>query len=157
MDRYRVGDRIISFDEFATKIVETLRQYRYADLDQLVFVLKARKEDINFVLKEVIVKYVKANPNITIRQVCTRLCVKSDFIEELINEGRIEFNDLNELNEIKNEQGEVQKNTQELIHNMKRRDAINALQASTRPHNHQIKEDVKIKTIHQGFHIKKDK
>ena len=57
MDRYRVGDRIISFDEFATKIVETLRQYRYADLDQLMYVLKARKEDINFVLKEVIVNY----------------------------------------------------------------------------------------------------
>lgn len=161
MDRYRVNGTFISFDQFANKIVEMLRTFKYADLEQLSIVLKARKDDIDKVLKDFIVKYVKANPNITIRQVCTRLCVKVDFIQELIEEGRIEFKDVPEeeksIDAIIKEQASIADLNNQAIEQIKRRDAIGGLNVAASTIKQTPKEPEKKSSIGL-FHVyKKDK
>jgi len=159
MDRYRVNGNFISFDQFANKIIEMLRTFKYADLDQLSFTLKARKDDVDKVLKDFIVKYVKSNPNITIRQVCTRLCVKADFIKELIEDGRIEFKDglkEDEIDEILAEQAETVELNNQAIEELKRRDTLTTLKQVSNTLKSTKKEENKPKV--GLFHVyKKDK
>ena len=65
MNIYRVNGISIDEDRFKEKIVDTLDTYKYASIEQLSYILKAKQSDIKNVLDEIIIWYVRQNPNVS--------------------------------------------------------------------------------------------
>lgn len=127
MNLYRVNGITIDEDSFKYKIINALSIYKFASLEQLVVVLKAKPRDINEVLDDIIISYIKGNPGKSYIQVCKDLNVKSDFIEELIEEGRLEVQDVS-FDSLKQMEEQVNEITDNAIHDMKNREIISSLQ-----------------------------
>ena len=90
-DVYRVNGITIDEGKFKDKIINALAEYNFATIEQLVVILKAKAIDIANVLDAIIISYIKENPGKSYAEVCMDLNVRSEFIEKLIKEGRIEL------------------------------------------------------------------
>ena len=126
MNIYRVNGISIDEDRFKEKIVDTLDTYKYASIEQLSYILKAKQSDIKNVLDEIIIWYVRQNPNVSYRKICVDLSVKSEFIEELVEEGRLEEKDLI-TDDIKEMEKQIAKTTTTAIKAVQRRETIQQL------------------------------
>ena len=126
MNIYRVNGISIDEDRFKEKIVDTLDTYKYASIEQLSYILKAKQSDIKNVLDEIIIWYVRQNPNVSYRKICVDLSVKSEFIEELVEEGRLEEKDLI-TDDIKEMEKQIAKTTTTAIKDVQRRETIQQL------------------------------
>ena len=138
---YRVNGTMMNEEKFREKICATLIDYRFATLQQLSVIMKARLNDVQSVLDEIIVNYVKQNPNKTYGQVCTELFVRSEFIEKLIEEKRLEIRDASSFGDIKNLEVEISKQTALNVEEAKKRAAITGLQGSITQPKVIIKEE----------------
>ncbi len=123
MKIYRVNSSMINEDYFKERIISALDIYKFATIEQLSFVLKARKDDIQEVLESIIIWYVKENENASYKQVCIDLNVKSDYIEKLVEEGRLEEKGPIP-DEVKQVENAMAKATSEAISDIRRREAI---------------------------------
>ena len=65
MNLYRVNGITIDEDRFKEKILDTLKNYKFASLSDLAVLLKAKQKDIYDVLGNIIVAYVRENPTKT--------------------------------------------------------------------------------------------
>lgn len=126
MNIYRVNGVSIDEDRFKEKIVDTLDIYKFATIEQLSYVLKARQSDIKNVLDEIIIWYVRQNPNISYRKLCIDLSIKSEFIERLVEEGRLEEKDILSQ-DLKDMEQSISKATSQRIKEVQRRATIVAL------------------------------
>lgn len=127
MNIYRVNGITIDEESFKNKIIQALSKYKFASLEQLVIVLKARPRDIKEVLDNIIVAYIKENPGKSYIEVCRDLNVKSNFIEDLIADGRLEAHDVS-FDSLKQIETEVSKITSDAVRSIQNREIINGLQ-----------------------------
>ena len=126
MTVYRVNGITIDEETFRHKIITALSTYKCASLEQLSAVLKAKPVDIQNVLDTIIIAYIKANPGKSYVEVCTDLNVKSDFIEKLIDEGRLEVTNVS-FDILKQIESERVKETSAAVRKMQNREAIMGL------------------------------
>lgn len=96
---YRYNGNYIRYNEFKTNIMECLREYKYATSSIIACVKQANEKDVLCSIKDLIVEYIKDNPHVLIKDVCEELKVKSSYIKDLVNEGRIDI-DPKELNNL---------------------------------------------------------
>lgn len=128
MNLYRVNGITIDEDSFKYKITNALSVYKFASLEQLVVVLKAKPRDINEVLDDIIISYIKENPGKSYIQVCKELNVKSEFIEDLIDEGRLEVQDVS-FDSLKQMEEQVSEITNSAVRDMQNREILSGLQS----------------------------
>ena len=128
MNLYRVNGITKDEESFKNKIIQALSIYKFASLEQLVVVLKAKPRDIKEVLDNIIVAYIKENPGKSYIEVCRDLNVKSNFIEGLITDGRLEAHDTS-FDSLKQIESEIGKITSAAVRNIQNREIINGLQS----------------------------
>lgn len=87
---YMVNGSMIDEDIFKRKILNMLEIYHYASIEELSLLLRAKHRDINYLLDGIIISYIKANPSKTYNEICKDLKVRSQYIERLIEDGRVE-------------------------------------------------------------------
>ena len=141
MNIYRINGMMMNEQVFREKICNALINYNYASIKDLSLVLKAKPMDIEKELNEIIVNYIKQNPDKTYAEVCMELFVRSEFIEKLIAEGRLEIKSSGSLDGIKALQEEVSKQTTSNIKEAQKREAISGLQGTMSRPKIIIKED----------------
>lgn len=96
---YRYNGNYIRYDEFKTNIMECLREYKYATSSIISYVKQANEKDVLCAIKDLVVEYIKDNPHTLIKDVCEELKVKSSYVKDLVDEGRIDI-DPKELNNL---------------------------------------------------------
>ena len=96
-----------------------LKTYRYADSVQLAFALKASANDVTEIIENHIIDYLKANEEISVKDFCRKFYIKVDYVEKLVQEGRLECSE--DLSEIKAEAGAVQQQNKQAFEQLKRR------------------------------------
>lgn len=129
MNTYRVNGISIDEDRFKEKIINTLDTYKYASIEQLSFILKAKQSDIQNVLDDIIIWYVKQNPNVSYKKICIDLSIKSEYVEKLVEEGRLEEKD-HITDDIKKLEEQIAKTTSTNIKKIQRREIIQQLNKS---------------------------
>ena len=120
---YRVNGITIDEEKFRNKIKDTLTKYQFATIEQLVVVLKAKAKDISDILDSIIISYIKENPGKSYASVCTELYIRAEFIEKLIDEGRIEMKVL-PLEELKLKEELISQITAASVKEVQTREAI---------------------------------
>ena len=129
---YKVNGINTDKDTFMTKIVEALDTAKFASIDQLAIMLKARQSDIKKVLQDIIIWYVREHAGVSYSSLCLDLNVKSEYVDELVAAGRL-F-DKNDVSKEKQEVLKVQKTAEEVtsqfIKDLQRKEAIRGLSQS---------------------------
>lgn len=145
MEVFKVNGINIDKDTFMSKIVDTLDMIKFANIEQLSIILKARQSDVKKVLEDVIIWYVKNHPGVSYTNICIDLSVKSEFIDELIEEGRLI--DDGEFAKQREELLKLEKSAEEItskyVRDVQRREAIRGLSdsiASSNIDNSQLKK-----------------
>lgn len=87
---YMVNGSMMDEDVLKRKILNMLDIYNYASIEELSLLLRAKHRDINYLLDCIIISYIKANPSKTYNEICKDLKVRSQYIERLIEDGRVE-------------------------------------------------------------------
>lgn len=128
MNIYRINGITIDEDSFKYKIIQALAVYKFASLEQLAVVLKAKPRDINEVLDKIIISYIKENVGKSYIEVCKDLNVKSVFIENLIADGRLEAHNVS-FDSLKQMEEEVSEITKNAVRNMQNGEIISGLQS----------------------------
>ena len=132
MEIFKVNGINIDKDTFMRKIVETLDVIKFANIDQLSIILKAKHSDVHNMLQDVIIWYVKNHPGISYTDLCIDLSVKSEYVDELIDEGRI-F-DSSDFSKQREELLKIEKTTEPLtakfVRDVQRKEAIRGLSNS---------------------------
>ena len=152
MEVFKVNGITIDKDTFMSKIVDILDNVRFATIEQLSILLKAKQSDIHNVLLDVVVWYVKNHPGITYTKLCIDLSVRSEYVDELISDGRI-F-DKNAILKEKADLLKIEKAAEEVtnkyVRDVQRREAIRGLSSSIATTN----TDVPQKRMINKFHTK---
>lgn len=117
---YRVDGDYITKENFIVKIFNTLQEYHFAEVAFLAMVLKAHPSEVHEVLLDGIILYLKEEPETEMKSLCSELYVKSKYILELYESGRIDIKE-NEMNDISLEFFEAERKAE---HDNKRRYAI---------------------------------
>ncbi len=125
---YRVNGITIDEEKFRSKIIDALNEYQFATIEQLTIILKAKAKDISDVLDNIIISYIKENPGKSYASVCTDLHIRAEFIEKLIEEGRIEMKVL-PLEELKQKEELISQITAASVKEVQTRNAILGLQS----------------------------
>ena len=132
MEVFRVNGINIEKDVFMSKIVDALDTAKFATVEQLAIMLKARQSDIKTVLEDIIIWYVKEHPNVPYQNLCIDLNIRSEYIDNLIDEGRLIENSA--FSEFRRQLREIEKSasivTNQFIKDLQRREAIRGLQGS---------------------------
>jgi hypothetical protein len=132
MEIFKVNGINIDKDTFMRKIVETLDVIKFANIDQLSIILKAKHSDVHNMLLDVIIWYVKNHPGISYTDLCIDLSVKSEYVDELIDEGRIFDN--SDFSKQREELLKIEKTTEPLtskfVRDVQRKEAIRGLSNS---------------------------
>ena len=150
MEVFRVNGINIEKDVFMTKIVDALDIAKFATIDQLAVMLKAKHNDIKTVLQDTIIWYVKQHPNVPYQNLCIDLNIRSEYVDELIAEGRLEENSayLEFKNQLTNIEESATALTTQFIKDLQRREAIRGLQGSiSKPAN----DDLSLRKVNKFF------
>ena len=152
MEVFRVNGINIEKDVFMSKIVDALDTAKFATVEQLAIMLKARQSDIKTVLEDIIIWYVKEHPNVPYQNLCIDLNIRSEYIDNLIDEGRLIENSA--FSEFRRQLREIEKSasvvTNQYIKDLQRREAIRGLQSSmnTRPTSN---DELTLKRVNKFF------
>jgi len=150
MKVFKVNGIAIEEDTFMRKIIETLDTAKFATCEQVSMILKARVVDVSEVMDNIIVWYVKNNPGVSYNKLCLDLSIKSEYVDKLILEGRIE--DQSEFAQARKELLSIEASSSEItnqfIKDMKRREAIKGLSQQISQKENPI---VKTKTVNKFF------
>ena len=135
MEVFRVNGINIEKDVFMSKIVDALDVAKFATIDQLAIMLKARQVDVKEVLEDIIIWYVKEHPNVPYQNLCIDMNIRSEYVDELISDGRLIENSA--FSEFRRQLKEIEKSaslvTNQFIKDLQRREAIRGLQSSLAP------------------------
>ena len=129
MEAYTVNSILIDKDTFMRKIIETLDVVKFANVEQLSFLLVAKPKDVKSVLLDIIVWYIKNNPGTTYKELCIDLSIKSEYVDELVKAGVI-FQSVDvskDRIDIKNVEKSTLEITNQFIKEEKRKRAIRGL------------------------------
>lgn len=126
-DVYRVNGRFVDKEGFIRILFSKLLEYPFSKEEFLSQVIKASPSLIKEFLLDGIVMYLKDNPNVRVADACKELKVHSDFIDILVEDGRVimtpaEIQNLrDELYEKQNESlvSNKQKHRQQLANELK--------------------------------------
>ena len=132
MEVFRVNGINIEKDVFMSKIVDALDTAKFASVEQLAIMLKARQSDIKTVLEDIIIWYVKEHPNVPYQNLCIDLNIRSEYVDDLISEGRLIENSA--FSEFRRQLREIEQSasvvTNQFIKDLQRREAIRGLSNS---------------------------
>ena len=151
MEVFKVNGINIEKDVFMTKIIDALDIAKFASIDQLVIMLKAKHIDVKTVLQDIIIWYVKEHPNVPYQNLCIDLNIRSEYVDELIADGRLEENSAylefkNQLNGIEESASAL---TGQFIRDLQRREAIRGLQGSiSKPASN---DDLSLRKVNKFF------
>lgn len=151
MEVFRVNGINIEKDVFMSKIVDALDTAKFASVEQLAIMLKARQSDIKTVLEDIIIWYVKEHPNVPYQNLCIDLNIRSEYIDNLIDEGRLIENSA--FSEFRRQLREIEQSasvvTNQFIKDLQRREAIRGLQGSLSKPSHN--DDISLRKVNKFF------
>lgn len=129
---YKVNGKMLNKEQYQKEIFLMLEKYNFADTSFLSGMLKVNEEQLREFLKDGIIAYVKTKRSMKMSEVCKTLKVKSDYVLELIEEGRIEMQGLSseQLNDLAKAEEEAKKNNKRIKKMEMAKNLMNELGAS---------------------------
>lgn len=123
---YRINGSIVTKEQYFDKLEIALDKFRFASTEQLTVALKARPKELSEILYDYIIKYAKQENITTVKDICTKLKVKKQYVLDLIEAGRLEIS-----KEYPEDLDEIEKNynvvNNALIKQIERQNAISGL------------------------------
>lgn len=144
---YRVNGSIVNKERFTEIIKNNLDSYRFASIEQLSIILRANKHDVAEVLFDYIIKYTKNHDLISVKDICTRMSVKSKYVLYLVNQERLTISDI-DTDSLADMESATEEYINEVVENIKKNDLIQSLNDSITP---VVEHDDKVRT-RSGFH-----
>ena len=144
--RYKCNGSWLEANIFMNVIFDELQKVPYAEHQFLAAKLSANPNHLKNILKDGIVKYCKENPGMSISEVCRNLKVRSEYIEELCDEGRLEIL-TSELSNLKSEFSDLENNASKEAEEMVRRSIIMGLSETINNSNNN-----NVPTTSNGYH-----
>lgn len=93
LNTFRFGGTYISYENFVHNVMESLKIYKFATPETIALAKKASKKEVYEAMKDGAIAYIRENPDLSIRDVCDNLKLKTQIIADLASEGRIVISD----------------------------------------------------------------
>lgn len=83
--------KYVPYDYFKEKVAEQYQAHGPIQIEQAAVFINSAPRDVHKATLDVIIDYCKENTSVGCKDVCRALRVKSDYIVELVDDGRLEF------------------------------------------------------------------